>query len=70
MGIIPLKLEIGGQFSPELPQPRKQGLMTGFLFQLESALVSHQYLYVVTFVKFQRFDDRSGYANRQAVAPF
>jgi hypothetical protein len=49
--IIPLKLEVSWQLSSKLPQSLKQGLMTGFFSQLESALASHQYLYVVTFVK-------------------
>jgi hypothetical protein len=55
--IVSIKLEIGRQLSPELPQPRKDGFVAGFLSYLKDPFIRDHHFNFVAFVQLQRFDD-------------
>src|SRR5688572_33211761 len=69
-GLIPVKMEIGGEPSSEGAQAFEQGLPIGCARDHEGAGAGGVDLDIVALLQLERLDDRSGETHGQTIAPF
>src|ERR1700689_3028198 len=68
--LIPVELEIGRQPPAKGAQPVREIPSLGFARDAECALAGHVHVNLIAWLELQRFDNRRGKTDSEAVAPF
>jgi hypothetical protein len=68
--LIPVELEIGRRAPAKGAQPVEENPSLGLARDAECALAGHVHLNLIAWLELQRFDNRRGKADGEAVAPF